>query len=86
MKPAQTKLELLERLVREGHITLAEAFDLSETEKEYVYISQYKTYNPQFYENPFRVTCGTTSTLYNVQKLEDMFNKAVDQGIIEYKK
>ena len=32
----QNKIDLLTRLVKEGHITLCEAFELSKTEKEYV--------------------------------------------------
>lgn len=38
MKTKEEKMKLLERLVKEGHITLCEAFDLSETEKEYISI------------------------------------------------
>lgn len=33
----QEKLQLLEELVKEGRITLCQAFELSEPEKEYVY-------------------------------------------------
>jgi hypothetical protein len=32
----QNKLDLLTRLVKEGHITLSEAFDLLEPTKDYV--------------------------------------------------
>jgi|LakMenEpi03Aug12_release.lakeMendotaPanAssembly.Ray.scaffolds.fasta_scaffold4443484_1 hypothetical protein len=46
MKTKEEKMKLLERLVKEGHITLAEAFDLSETEKEYVIQSANIQYIP----------------------------------------
>ena len=45
----EEKLKILERLIKEGHITLAEAFTLSETEKEYMYIPN-TVFQPYHYE------------------------------------
>jgi hypothetical protein len=58
-------MELLTKLVREGHITLEEAFLLSEKEivKEYIYIPNTTTSpwitNP--YTNPNPIIYGTTT-------------------------
>lgn len=53
----EEKMKLLEKLVREGHITLCEAFHLLETEKEYVYVPtpQYTPYVAPYTEpyNPY---------------------------------
>lgn len=62
------KMELLTKLVKEGHITLEEAFLLSEKEivKEYIYIPN-TTIRPWItnpYQNPnpiiYRTTTNTT--------------------------
>ncbi len=41
----EQKMKILERLVKEGHITLCEAFELSITEKEYVFVPN-QTFEP----------------------------------------
>lgn len=70
------KMELLERLVKEGHITLEEAMLLTEKEKEYVYIPQShpwdgtivqpsQPYQPQpiwYGINPYNITCSTVNS------------------------
>ena len=59
------KMELLTKLVKEGHITLEEAFLLSEKEivKEYIYIPNTTTRpwitNP--YPSPHPIIYGTTT-------------------------
>lgn len=42
----EKKLEILNRLTKEGHITLDEALVLLETEKEYIYIPTNNNINP----------------------------------------
>jgi len=66
MKTKEEKLKLLERLVKEGHITLCEAFDLSETEKEYIpyFTTQWQEplqWEPYKWTNPGTITFGTGS-------------------------
>lgn len=62
MKSKDEKMKILERLVREGHITLCEAFDLSETEKEYVSIPTNTIIpdgKPHYPTDPYKITFGT---------------------------
>jgi hypothetical protein len=89
MKTKEEKIKILERLVKEGHITLAEAFELNETEKEYIYnpviqpfqhIEPYTPYYP--ITNTYDPILGTTTTLDN---LEFQFKKLVETGAIQYK-
>lgn len=65
MKTKDEKMKILERLVREGHITLCEAVDLSETEKEYVSIPNpitYTTYPTPPHLPPYTITCTDNNT------------------------
>ncbi len=50
----QEKLQLLEELVKEGRITLCQAFELTEPEKEYVYVPTTNPWNDPF--KPFQPT------------------------------
>lgn len=50
----EEKLKLLERLVKEGHITLCEAFHLLETEKQYVTVSTYPYYPTTYPSVPYQ--------------------------------
>jgi len=63
----QKKIEILSRLVKDGHVTFEEGVALLETEKEYVYVPQtYWSLNNQPLQpfrdllDPFKTYCGTT--------------------------
>jgi hypothetical protein len=45
----ERKMKLLERLVKEGHITLDEAFLLAEAEYKFITLPQQEVLNPPFY-------------------------------------
>jgi len=51
----EKKLEILNRLTKEGHITLDEALILLETKKEYIYIPSNNNYQsiPSFPPQPY---------------------------------
>ncbi len=74
------RLQLLERLIKEGAISLLEAVDLLETEKEYVYYPN--TYNPSPITyttgpsssgTPFKVKMSNPYPVYSMDKLEEMY-------------
>jgi hypothetical protein len=57
----QNKIDLLTKLVKEGHITLCEAFELSETKTEYVVQSANVQWIPSK-PNPYLIN-GTNKEL-----------------------
>lgn len=96
----QEKLQLLEELVKEGRITLCQAFELSEPEKEKEYVPYFTPHQDPYKWEPFKwtepgtirygtrtnFTAGSTNTQAQEWKdLETKFNQAIETGAIEYK-
>lgn len=80
MKTKEEKLKLLERLVKEGHISLCEAFELSETEKEYIVVPQ--PINAPLQWEPYKwidpiypgITFSTTPETINIPAFQGSIN------------
>ncbi len=66
------RMKLLERLVKDGNITLSEAFDLLQPEKEYVYYpNTYLPYTPIFGSHVN--TEPSSIATYSTDKLEELY-------------
>jgi len=77
------KMEILNRLIKDGAIDLAEALVLLETEKEYVYIPTQDVFKPfQPFQSdpwiqPYKVTFGTGTTNMGMTSIN--INKPTDK-------
>ena len=98
MKTKEEKMKILERLVKEGHITLCEAFDLSEATIEYIhvpynpsYTNPVQPYTPQpfpwepVFGTPIGSPTGVKLPSYTISELETMYKDWLKTEDIVYK-